>query len=97
MSKITKDEVRRLGQLSRLSLTDEEVTKYQAEIEAILGFINTLTEADVSEYPATEQVTGLKNVMRSDDLQTDLPPPEELLKAAPQIDQDQFVVPRVIG
>ena len=38
--------VKRIGRLARIRIEDAEVEKYQGELNAILGFIEQLGEAD---------------------------------------------------
>ena len=42
---ISREEVIKLASLSRLSLTDSEIEKFQGEIDAILGYVGKVKEA----------------------------------------------------
>ncbi|MEM6997606.1 MAG: Asp-tRNA(Asn)/Glu-tRNA(Gln) amidotransferase subunit GatC [Patescibacteria group bacterium] len=95
MSKITKDDVMKLAVLARLSLNDDEIEKYQRDLESILGFIDQLDDIDVSQYEPTEQVTGLENVTRADEV-TESTDQKDLLKNAPDSKDGQFKVRRVL-
>jgi aspartyl-tRNA(Asn)/glutamyl-tRNA(Gln) amidotransferase subunit C len=44
----TKTDVLKVAKLARLSLTEEEISRYQKDLERILGFIEQLQEVDVS-------------------------------------------------
>lgn len=68
MSRISADDVKKLAALSGLTVTDDEVRALTGELEAILGYVKQLDDIDTSEAQPTYQVTGLKNVMRSDEL-----------------------------
>ena len=72
MSKISKEQVLHLAKLARLHLTAEEVDLYQGELASIIGFIDQLQAVDVSQLPATEQVTRLENVTRADRVKKNL-------------------------
>ena len=39
---VTKEEVRHLGWLSRIELSDEELEKYTAQVEQIVAYLDTL-------------------------------------------------------
>jgi aspartyl-tRNA(Asn)/glutamyl-tRNA(Gln) amidotransferase subunit C len=39
---VTKEEVRHLGWLSRIELSDEELEKYTSQIEQIIAYLDTL-------------------------------------------------------
>ena len=96
MAKITKEDVLRLARLSRLHLTDEEVSKYQVEIEAMLGYVEQLKSIDLGDLEPTSQVTGLKNVMRQDTEKSYGASPEQLLKNSTSIVEGQIKVRRML-
>ncbi len=45
---IKKEEVKKIAKLSRISLTEEEISSMQKEISSILDYFNILSELDVS-------------------------------------------------
>ena len=96
MSKLTRDAVVKLAQLSRLKLTDEEIAKLQLELSEILSYVEMLDKVDTKGLEPTYQVTGLKNVMRADKTLEYQAKPEDLLKNAPAIEKNQFKVKRVL-
>ena len=55
-----------------------------------------LDKVDTKGLELTYQVTGLKNVMRRDEVKDYQAKPKELLKNAPAIEKDQFKVKRVL-
>ena len=97
MSNISKDDVKNIAKLSRLKLSDEEVTKYQAELEAILHYVEKLQSADTSGLKPTYQVTGLVNVLRADEEIDYGTSKKELLKNAPSQENGHFKVKRMVG
>ena len=97
MSKLTRDAVIKLAQLSRLKLTDEEIAKFQVELSEILNYVEMLEKVDTGKLEPTYQVTGLKNVMRADKVVDYQAKPADLLKNAPSIEKNQFKVKRVLG
>ena len=46
MSKITNEQVKHVAHLARLEITEEEATKFSAQLEAILNFADQLEEVD---------------------------------------------------
>lgn len=96
MSSISKDDVLKLAKLSRLQLSDDEVVKYQKELEAILTYVEVLQTADTEGLSPTYQVNGLQNVVRKDEI---LPQQakNELLKNVPVREGDLIKVKRMIG
>jgi aspartyl-tRNA(Asn)/glutamyl-tRNA(Gln) amidotransferase subunit C len=97
MAKLSRDDVLKLARLSRLRLSEEEITQFQTEISAILGYVEQLSSVDTTGLEPTSQVTGLTNVMRQDEGIDYGTTPEDLLKNAPATEKNQFKVKRVLG
>ena len=64
--KLSITEVEHIATLARLSLTAKEKEQYAKELSAIFDFFETLNEVDTSNVLETNQVTGLKNIVRED-------------------------------
>lgn len=97
MSKLSREEVLKLARLARLDLTESEVEEYSRELSAILQYVEQLDQVDVSGLQPTNQVTGLTNVMREDEIRDYGYEPRELLKNVPAVQDDQIKVKRMIG
>lgn len=69
---ITIEDVQKLAKLSHLKLSNDELETYRKEIEAILGYIEQLQQADLEGIEPTYQVSGNKNVMRDDRVNEDI-------------------------
>jgi aspartyl-tRNA(Asn)/glutamyl-tRNA(Gln) amidotransferase subunit C len=63
---VTIEEVKKLAKLSHLKLNEQEAEKYQAELNAILGYVEQLQNVDIEGLDPTYQVSGNKNVVRED-------------------------------
>jgi len=96
MSKLSRDDVLKLAKLSRLRLSEEEISRFQNELSEILEYVEMLDKADTTGLEPTYQVTGLKNVMRPDKTLDYGYAAEDLLKNAPAIQNGQFKVKRVL-
>lgn len=96
MSKLSRDDVLKLAKLSRLKLTDEEVERFRTELSEILDYVEKLNSVDAGGLEPTYQVTGLKNVMRPDEIKGYGYKREALLKNAPVTDNNHFKVKRVL-
>lgn len=46
---VSKDEIKHLGWLSRLELTDEEITRYAFQIKEVIKYLNKLDSISLSE------------------------------------------------
>lgn len=95
MSVIPQDTILRLAALSKLELTLEEIELFGRELVAIISFVDQLKNADVAGVEPTEQVTGLKNVVRADTAAPGLALSSELLARNARLEREQFKVPKV--
>ena len=68
MSKIGIEEVKRLAALARISLSDEQVAELAVELGQIVEFVQQLQEVDTKQIEPTNQVTGLADVWREDEV-----------------------------
>ena len=96
MSKLSRDDVLKLAALSKLRLSDEEIERLRGELSEILEYVEILNKVDVSGLQPTYQVTGLKNVMRPDEVKDYGYPTADLLKDASAVQDGQFKVKRVL-
>ncbi|HEX9153352.1 MAG TPA: Asp-tRNA(Asn)/Glu-tRNA(Gln) amidotransferase subunit GatC [Candidatus Saccharimonadales bacterium] len=97
MTELTREDVLKLARLARLDLTDEEVEAFRKEMSDILKYVAQLNDADITGLEATSQVTGLKNVMREDQVLDYGISPEDLMRLAPKKQNGQIKVNRMIG
>lgn len=95
MAQISRDEVKKLAELAKLSLTDDELDTYQKELDAILGYVKQLEEVDTANIQPTSQVTGLVNADRKDEVLDYGVSPAELLETAPE-SQDGYIKVRKV-
>lgn len=86
-------DVRYVAALARLELTDAEAAEFQPQLDAIIGFVESLSALDASGADAGETVFG---AMR-DDVAHDSMPPDGLLANAPDQAQGQVRVPKVVA
>lgn len=96
MSKLTREEVLKLAELSRLALTDEEVAQYQKELSDILSYVEQLESVDVSGLKPAYQVSNLHTVTRDDVIQKYAAKPSEMVKNAPRSEDGYVKVGRMI-
>jgi aspartyl-tRNA(Asn)/glutamyl-tRNA(Gln) amidotransferase subunit C len=96
MTELTRDDVLKLARLARLDLTDEEAEAFRKEISAILEYVALLNEAYVTGLEPTTQVTGLKNVMREDEVVDYGVSHDDLLRLAPKTQDGHIKVNRMI-
>jgi len=97
MAKLTRDDVLKLASLARISLSDDEVTEFSEELSVILQYVEQLSSVDVSGLKPTNQVTGLTNIMRKDEVKDYGYAPQDLLKNVPQTQDNLLKVKRMIA
>src|SRR5688572_11532457 len=96
MTTVTPEEVRKVAQLGRLGLSDEEVTRATQQLSGILDHFSQIQKIDTTGVPTSDDVTGLKNVTRADQVKPeDLCATAELLQRAPEAKAGQFKVKAV--
>jgi aspartyl-tRNA(Asn)/glutamyl-tRNA(Gln) amidotransferase subunit C len=97
MAKLKRDDIVKLAHLARLDLSEEEIVEFTAELSEILQYVEQLQRVDVDGLLPTQQVTGLTNVTRSDEVVDYGYAPSELLKNVPNVKDDLIKVKRIIG
>ena len=87
--------VRRIAHLARIKVPDDEIAGLQGELNAILAFVETLSEVDVEGVEPMTSVTPTRLKKRRD-VVTDGDIVEAVLKNAPASEDHYFMVPKVI-
>ncbi|MFC3705779.1 Asp-tRNA(Asn)/Glu-tRNA(Gln) amidotransferase subunit GatC [Devosia honganensis] len=87
--------VKRIGRLARIRIEEDEVAGYQDELNAILGFVEQLAEANVEGVEPMTSVTPMQ-LRRRDDVVTDGGYPEQIVANAPLTEDNFFMVPKVV-
>ena len=92
MAEIDRDQVLHVARLARLALTEEEVERFGAQLNAILQAVSKVSELELAEVPPTSHPLDLVNVLRSDEPRPCLPL-DDVFANAPQREDDAFRVP----
>jgi aspartyl-tRNA(Asn)/glutamyl-tRNA(Gln) amidotransferase subunit C len=87
--------VRRIAHLARIAVADEEVEHLRGELNAILAFVEQLSEVDVEGVEPMTSVTPMAMKKRQDEV-TDGEIADDIVKNAPVREDHFFVVPRVV-
>ena len=96
MTQISRDDVLHLAQLSKLELDDAEIDGLRTDISNILGYVQQLSKLDTSGVEPSYQVTGLANFWRDDSVIDYGITREDLLTLAPEVTDNQVMVPKVL-
>jgi len=96
--KITEKEVRYVAELANLSLSEDEVHKFQADLDEILGHVERLNEIDTTGVEPMAQVLYAASDSATWREDCERPPlgTEVALANAPQSGAGYFKVPKVI-
>jgi aspartyl-tRNA(Asn)/glutamyl-tRNA(Gln) amidotransferase subunit C len=92
---LTLQEVEHIANLARLRLTPEEKERYREQLSAILDYAARLQNLDTAGIPPTASVLPPHSALRPDQPQPGLSL-EEILRNAPEVQDDQFRVPPVL-
>ncbi len=89
---ITRDEVLHVARLARLALTEEEIVRFQGQLDAILEAVGIVAELDLADVEATDHPLDIVNVLGEDEPAPSLTQ-EEALANAPDAEAGFFRVP----
>jgi aspartyl-tRNA(Asn)/glutamyl-tRNA(Gln) amidotransferase subunit C len=89
------DTVRRIAHLARIALAEDEVEHLREELNAILAFVEQLSEIDVDGVEPMTSVIPMQMKKRAD-VVTDGGIADEILKNAPAAQEHFFAVPKVV-
>lgn len=87
--------VRRIAHLARIAVAEDEVDHLRGEINAILAFVEQLDEVDVTGVEPMTSVTPMAMKKRAD-VVTDGEIAEDIVRNAPQTEDNFFLVPKVV-
>ena len=87
--------VRRIAHLARIAVAEEDVPHLQGELNAILDFVAQLDEVDVTGVEPMTSVTPMAMKKRAD-VVTDGEIAEDIVRNAPQTEDNFFLVPKVV-
>jgi len=68
---LSKDEVLAVAKLARLDINEDQLVKFQKQLEDVLKLFDEVKSIDVENVKETSQVTGLKSVTREDTVKCD--------------------------
>ena len=96
MPSIGRDDVARLADLARIQLSDDEISRFAGEFDAIMDAVASVSEVASQDVPATSHPLPLTNVFR-EDVVTDTLTQEQALSGAPDAEDGRFAVPQILG
>jgi aspartyl-tRNA(Asn)/glutamyl-tRNA(Gln) amidotransferase subunit C len=92
---VDADTVRRIAHLARIAVDDAEVPHLQGELNAMLSFVEQLSEVDVTGVEPMTSVTPMEMKKRTD-VVNDGEIPDDIVRKAPATENHFFLVPKVV-
>ena len=87
--------VRRIARLARIAVSEDEIGHLQDELNAILAFVEHLSEVDVNGVAPMTSVTPMAMKTRPDKV-TDGGIADQIVANAPATEDGFFLVPKVV-
>ncbi|HKO70732.1 MAG TPA: Asp-tRNA(Asn)/Glu-tRNA(Gln) amidotransferase subunit GatC [Bradyrhizobium sp.] len=87
--------VRRIAQLARIAVAESEITHLQGELNAMLAFVEQLSEVDVDGVEPMTSVTPMEMKKRRDQV-NDGEIADDIVRNAPATESHFFLVPKVV-
>lgn len=87
--------VRRIAHLARIAVADDEVEHLKGELNAMLAFVEQLSEVNVEGVEPMTSVTPM-TMKKREDVVTDGSIAEDIVKNAPATEDHFFLVPKVV-
>ena len=94
--RISVAEVAKVARLARLALTEEELARATVQLGDIVDHFADIDELDLDDVEPMTQPFPLANVLRDDEVTVSLDR-DEVLAAAPEVEDGRFKVPPIIG
>ena len=94
-NKISEQEVKKIAELSRLSLSSEELKKRTQDMNNILNYMDTLNEIDTENVVELYNVHDMNNSLREDNYEASLDK-KDVLANSPSSNSDYVEVPLTV-
>jgi aspartyl-tRNA(Asn)/glutamyl-tRNA(Gln) amidotransferase subunit C len=93
---ISREELAHLATLARIDLSDAELDHLAPQLSVILESVASISGVAGDDIPPTSHPLPLTNVFRDDVVRPGLTA-EEALSGAPEVEDQRFRVPRILG
>lgn len=87
--------VKRVARLARIAVSEDDANRMVGELNGILGFVEQLSEVDVSGVEPMTSVTPMAMKKRADEV-ADGSKADDIVANAPSSDRNFFLVPKVV-
>lgn len=93
---LSRADVVHVASLARLHLSDDEIELFTGQLRTVLEHAADVAALDLSHLEPSSHPIALENVLRTDEPRPSLDR-EEVLAAAPAVEDHRFRVPRIGG
>ena len=94
-NKISEQEVKKIAELSRLSLSSDELKKRTEDMNNIIHYMDILNEIDTDNVEELYNVHDMNNTLRDDSFEESLDK-KDVLKNSPSSNEDYIEVPLIV-
>jgi aspartyl-tRNA(Asn)/glutamyl-tRNA(Gln) amidotransferase subunit C len=95
---IQESDITNLANLSRISLTEAETTKFTKDIQVIVGMIDVVNSTEISDELLKQEGFAPINKTREDSLkETNYLSPQDIVSAAPNHQENAVKVKKILG
>ncbi|HJM38075.1 MAG: Asp-tRNA(Asn)/Glu-tRNA(Gln) amidotransferase subunit GatC [Acidimicrobiales bacterium] len=96
VQRISREEVAHVARLAQLALSEDELDAFTSQLAAVLDHAADLEALNVDDVEPSTHPFPLKNVLRIDE-PGEVFAIEEVIEVAPEVEEGQFRVPRILG
>tara|TARA_B100000886_G_scaffold317729_1_gene257226 strand:- start:437 stop:730 length:294 start_codon:yes stop_codon:yes gene_type:complete len=96
MTKINKEEVKKVAHLARLELNEDEINNHAEQLEKILEYIKQLEKIHTDDVPCTTRAIEVINAFRKDEMKN-YDCTEQILELSPSREEKYFKVPKIMN
>jgi aspartyl-tRNA(Asn)/glutamyl-tRNA(Gln) amidotransferase subunit C len=93
---LSREQVKQIAELAKLSLTEEEIDRYAGQLSTILDYAARLEQVNTADIPPTASVLPLQSVLRDDVVRPSLTR-AQIVANAPDAIEGQFRVSAVLS
>ena len=93
---LSKEDVLKIAKLSKLEFSENEIETFRTDLNKIFDHMEELNSVDTSDVEPLFNVLDLKDVLRKD-IVRDSGIKKDILKNAPNSDDEFIIVPKVVG
>ncbi len=91
--KITKEEVRKIAQIARIAVKEDELDQLATQLDEILSYAQRVTELAAGQIEQKVAYAN-ENIVRPDEVKPS--PVDAVMAVAPETQEGYYVVPKIL-